>query len=314
MKKIIPFILFVLIIMSFSSCQPQQKEIIYGNTIGNFLNTGGFLSYNGGVFCSEYTDQNEHLLKCIKDCPCEEYPIPLEASELNIIKDDLYFICGSDIQKMNMKTKKITDITEINATISNLFIVNDDIYMLKGSNGNLTKYNIKTKKTVDFNISDIGYYAVYDNYIYYIRNAFSEDRNLYRMSAKDGSDKTLISDKAFLFHIFDDKLYIVHNDSQNIFSYDLDGKNEQLVYSGQVFRLNDWGGKLYISDGKIKQIIALDIASGETEKICDAVPLGLDIAEGILCYCEWIDNPKSPGNPAFVMVDIETKEKTIIYE
>jgi hypothetical protein len=227
-----------------------------GNTLGNIANYGYIAESNGWLYFSDRA--NSGLYKVKKDGSDKVKLFDQYASNINIAGDYIYFsdreshlnkikVDGTGLTKLSDDmTKSVTIIGNtiyynssnsfnkmkidgtsivqiVNHYVNFATISNGWIYYIDMPNGETNLKKVKTDGTNDtfiMNVKGFNSFIVYDDWIYYSKDA------LFRVKT-DGSDNQLVNSKeAYNLNMVNDWLIYKHNSGDGIYKLKYNTNNE----------------------------------------------------------------------------------------
>ncbi len=151
---------------------------------------------------------------------------PYDEEHLQIYGDFIYFYSTSgSIYKMKKDGSNVQVV--LSNTVSNMIVLDNNIYYCSYPDGRIKRKNIITGQEVTYNTINVNYIMnVTGNYIYYL----GEDNNIYKINLDGTSNAKISTEKVKEFYIFESWIYYKNsNDNNWMYKMKLDGSENQII-------------------------------------------------------------------------------------
>lgn len=268
-----------------------------GSLNGNLLNGGIAAFHEGYVY---YVNDNQTKLYKWNCTTQEEEQIyeDEKISQLNISENYIYYLdAKGNVIRLDLDGNDKKLIYE-NKSISfqNTCIVNNNcIYY--------AKYNEYGKETsslirMDLTGSEVktlteecnGYVSLYDNWLYY---SSSIDGSIWKIKCDGTENQKIIDGKVTHFLVEDNAIYYVKA-FQDVFRSDLDGKQTDTLYHGEVLGLNIYNNNIIILDKNYNPVL---LENEKTKILSDMELLKICIVDNKIFY---LDTNWKMGQPILI--------------
>lgn len=222
------------------------------------INRGNFVYYKNNLYFANIDDDSkiykvDNTGKMIKIN--DEY-----SSDINIVKDHIYYRSFSKLYKMNLdgseKVEIITDANGYTSGIENLVVKGDWIYYTYVEQKNYGLFKVKTDGSNKTKLSDN--YAseinLVNDYIYYTNS--SDGHSIYKIKV-DGSERTKISTYAgyglnivdnWIYYLVPEGAFTEKGQQTKIYKIKTDGTEKTKIYDGWARGLKVYGEWIYFSN------------------------------------------------------------------
>lgn len=252
----------------------EEDKNIYGNTIGNIYNDGALI-YNEEDGCLYF--QNLYSGRLVKTVPETGHTINLSDElsamyNLNLYDEKLY---GVEITSENelgavcvydLRSGDVESLRE--DSVDYLQVVDGTLYFTDLGDNTLRKMDAESKEETVLVNEPVYCPAVYKDIIVFQLD--SDKESLYSIS-RDGGEITKLNDvRSYDPIVYRDRIYYKAVDSDKQYtlrSMDLDGNDEEILLSEDIFSMNLYEGLLYyVPEDAPDNICYIDL-SDETRKV-----------------------------------------------
>lgn len=252
----------------------EEDKNVYGNTIGNIYNDGALI-YNEEDGCLYF--QNLYRGRLVKTVPETGYTVNLSDElsamyNLNLYDGKLYgveitsenklgAVCVYDLQSGDVESLR-------EDSVDYLQVVDGILYFTDLGDNTLRKMDAESKEETVLVDEPVYCPVVYKDIIVFQLD--SDKESLYSIS-RDGGEITKLNDvRSYDPIVYQDRIYYkaVDSDKQcTLRSMDLDGNDEEILLSEDIFSMNLFEGMLYFVLQDTPDNICYFDLSDETAKV-----------------------------------------------